>query len=146
MSRPTCDTCGKRADTIHLIIPWVTDAECVEFGCSDKACPQHDPGGYWFDIDRWITGGPDFNDHGRPYTMRLHLLDTKGIWPVKLVDAFLAGGHQAVLELRALREEIEHDVRRLVEREQRPAGELRIISAAELVSRRAPSTQPPWAA
>jgi hypothetical protein len=148
MKRYGCNY-GHAATTIHLL-PWAVDTERVEFGCADKTCGHHDPGGYWFEIERWFTGPPDFNDRRRPYTMRLHLLDTKGVWPAKLVDAFLAGGDQAVLELVELRREIEADTRRQVEREALPKPErtFRLMSIEDLAAEadaEPPSNRPPWA-
>jgi hypothetical protein len=53
-----CDFCGEQADTIHLV-PWC-DESCEH---ALFACAQHDPGGYWFEVARWLDPGERFRDH-----------------------------------------------------------------------------------
>jgi hypothetical protein len=54
-----CDLCGEQATTIHLV-PWCGN-ECER---ALFACAIHDPGGYWFDLDRWLGGErDDFRRH-----------------------------------------------------------------------------------
>lgn len=55
-----CDTCGAVADTIHLV-PWATELTSPNDWTLDDtsgvfaACPDHDPGGYWFPISTLIA-------------------------------------------------------------------------------------------
>lgn len=44
-----CDLCGEQADTIHFV-PWVKTPKQALF-----ACPEHDPGGYWFRLKEWMN-------------------------------------------------------------------------------------------
>jgi hypothetical protein len=83
MSVP-CDRCGQPATTAHFV-PWVNDAERVEF-----ACPDCDPDGYWFEVDNH-TGLPTDRD-------ALHHIAEKrdGAYAVALLCARVA-------ELRAAR-------------------------------------------
>jgi hypothetical protein len=46
-----CDGCEEPADTLHLI-PWTTQVEEVK-----AACPNHDFGGYWFEISTLAGAG-----------------------------------------------------------------------------------------
>lgn len=66
-----CDVCNAPSDAIHL---WPYISANLTVRCS---CPDHDPGGYWFYIDRWATGPDDWHRPGRVYTTRQHLLTTK---------------------------------------------------------------------
>ncbi len=50
-----CDLCGEPANTIHFV-PWSGQCDEVLF-----ACPDHDPGGYWLDLDRFWTN--EMQDH-----------------------------------------------------------------------------------
>lgn len=52
-----CDHCGEKANTIHFV-PWAGNAEHCLF-----ACPEHDPGGYWTYLDRWLDPEEDFIQH-----------------------------------------------------------------------------------
>ena len=72
-----CDECGQEANTIH-VLPYVTAPEKVTF-----ACAEHDPGGYWFRIERWDAP---------KNSMRDHILETKGNGPVvvRLIEERLA--------------------------------------------------------
>lgn len=45
----TCDHCGAPANTIHFVPWWSQTVEHCLFACS-----EHDPGGYWTDLDKWI--------------------------------------------------------------------------------------------
>jgi hypothetical protein len=52
-----CDTCGRAAQTIHLL-PW-----CVGTTSVEAACSHHDPGGYWFEVERLIDRPGDLFCH-----------------------------------------------------------------------------------
>ena len=71
-----CDLCGGLADTVHWL-PYVIDATQCLF-----ACPDHDPGGYWMNIDDLFTGPEDWRypGSGRKYTGLDHvaLKDDRG--------------------------------------------------------------------
>src|SRR4051794_34687040 len=60
-----CDLCGKRADTVHF----VTDGGYPGTGSNDEeveavfACPQHDAGGYYMDLDRWFNSKEAVPEH-----------------------------------------------------------------------------------
>jgi hypothetical protein len=47
-----CDRCGQRATTIHLL-PGCVDPETIA-----AACPDHDPGGYWFPVSDLAAFAP----------------------------------------------------------------------------------------
>ena len=85
MTRVQCNYCRRVADAVHLI-PGVNCRGGVKL-----ACAHHDPGGYWFYIDRWATGPNDWKRPGRLYTMRQHLLTTKvhGREAVSLIEEHL---------------------------------------------------------
>jgi hypothetical protein len=53
-----CDLCGEQATTIHLV-PWCGNA------CEQAlfACAIHDPGGYWFPLQRWLGYRDDWLRH-----------------------------------------------------------------------------------
>jgi hypothetical protein len=80
-----CDQCGAIADTIH-ILPGVSRPTSVEL-----ACPDCDPGGYWFPIYRWFDrpdAPDDWHRPGMKYTTRQHILVTKsrGAMAVGLIE------------------------------------------------------------
>jgi hypothetical protein len=83
----TCDSCGRRADSVHVVPTLTARDRRIEL-----ACPRHDPGGYWFYLRRWLTGPNDWRNPGEPYTMREHILDTKRLArrTVRMIDKRLA--------------------------------------------------------
>lgn len=50
--RIICATCGKPADTLHLLRYDPAPKKWAHGYRVEAACPEHDPGGYWFSIDR----------------------------------------------------------------------------------------------
>lgn len=71
-----CDApgCTAMGNTIHFV-PWVTECEAVLF-----ACPDHDPGGYWTELERWFDPSERFPQHvaGKPGSEHaLSLLDAR---------------------------------------------------------------------
>jgi hypothetical protein len=77
-----CDLCGEQATTIHLV-PWC-GSQCEQ---ALFACAIHDPGGYWFDLDRWL--GDEHDD------LKRHL-DEKVDW--RRANAERPGGLALLLE------------------------------------------------
>jgi hypothetical protein len=51
-----CDLCGEQADTIHICF----DDDNIEVVF---ACPAHDPGGYWIEVQRWFAETLDWINH-----------------------------------------------------------------------------------
>lgn len=86
----SCDRCGQPADTIH-ILPVIGAAERVECACPN---PDHDPGGYWVDVDRWDNQVA----RGRFANVRQHILDSKagGRRAVALVERRMAAEARAL--------------------------------------------------
>jgi hypothetical protein len=64
-----CDLCGKQADALHFLsdgeYPNVHDRDAHEGVEAVLSCPEHDAGGYWMTLDRWLDEEEDFPDHVR---------------------------------------------------------------------------------
>ena len=89
-----CDECGEPADTIHLtpnVVEYADDGTRLPV-VPLAACPKHDPGGYWFEIERlrtefveWVLhlaekGGD--SDDAHPLVALLRWLSYEGVTSV----------------------------------------------------------------
>jgi hypothetical protein len=59
-----CDLCGKEATAIHFVTdgryPHVRDGAQVD---AVFACADHDAGGWWTELDRWMDPKGESQDH-----------------------------------------------------------------------------------